>query len=121
MKNSPLKHNLSIIKVKHIYKVTFGKFKSRSDALIALDGLPIDHAKVKAWVLPLPDKVNIIQRPQPPKKVMAKIVKPKTIKKLGKQLLQLPKPSIHASVKHPKAYGDGEGSVSKENLLPMPA
>ena len=50
VEHSKIGQQLRVIKRDNLYKVLYGHFKNRSDALIAMDTLPIDHAKNSAWV-----------------------------------------------------------------------
>lgn len=87
LSHSNLQHDLRIVKVGKLYKVVYGDFKDRSNAMIALDGLPIKQAKQNAWVVRLPAKAQLAQ----------------------------------SSHKRASVYSDGEGRVSKINVLPNPA
>ena len=65
IQHSKIGKNLRIVKRDNLYKVLYGHFKDRFDALVALDELPIDHSKVSAWVFKY---VEPKQLPQPVKK-----------------------------------------------------
>lgn len=47
---SPIRKGLLVIQKDGFYKVIYGHYGSRADALIAVDGLPINHATNSAWV-----------------------------------------------------------------------
>lgn len=50
VQHSKVGKQLRIVKRDNMYKVLYGHFKDRYDALIAIDALPIDHIKNSAWV-----------------------------------------------------------------------
>ena len=49
VQHSKLKQ-LQLVKQNNMYKVLYGHFNNRSDALVAIKSLPINHAKNNAWV-----------------------------------------------------------------------
>jgi outer membrane protein len=79
VRSSKIGSHLNIVKRDNLYKVLYGHFQSRSDALIALDALPINHATNDAWVFKyVPPK----QIPTPTQAVKARVV----LKKPGKHV-----------------------------------
>lgn len=57
--HSALKKQLRIVRYRNLYKVLYGDYPTRADALIALDAMSTKKHKVHGWVFKIPEVRNL--------------------------------------------------------------
>lgn len=97
--HTQLANSLRIVRVGHRYKVVYGDYGSRAQALVALDALPINHSQYHAWVTQLPATATVFK----PTLTASILPKPSRLEKskAARKQHSAPRLPLHAAVSLP--------------------